>query len=242
VIDAWTKVGTFSTADDSRLSFSYHFPAMIFGADLIDHSPSSPASLDTAFAGLIRKTLPTLSTAYTNENNWGSWGLVFEASAAVYLKDRALFDKAVARHKAIQEKSIDSDGVLIHEVRREGGGQGDGSSGLWYANFALMPMTYTAEIFRVNGTDVYDYVSANGGSMKKAWTKVAGWSANPSTFSYRTDGQPGEFSPLLVGHFEMLNDIWPNADGRKVLDANRPAQGRHSMVGVTFTHGALPLC
>jgi hypothetical protein len=241
IMDAWTRVSGFSTRDDSPLAFCVHFPAMIFGADLIDHSHSSPAPLDAEFTGLIRRTLPLLSTAYTNTNNWGSWGLLLEVSSAAYLKDRLLYDKAVARYQAIQTRAIDSNGVLVQEVRREDGGQGDGSSGLWYANFTLMPMTYAAEVFRVNGTDVYNYVSSNGGSLEKAWSKVSYWSAYPRAFPYETDGKTSPFSPLLAGYFEILNDIWPNSSAKKVLLENRPTEGRHSLVGVTLTHGDLPL-
>ena len=242
IMDAWTRVSKFSTTDDSSLAFCVHFPAMIFGAALIHRSPSSPASLDAAFAGLIRRTLPLLSTANTNTNNWSALGLLLEVSSAAYLKERLLYDKAVPRYQAIQTRAIDSNGVLVQEVRREGGGQGDGSFGLWYANFALMPMTYAAEVFRVNGTDVYSYVSPNGGRWRKAWAKVSYWSADPRAFPYETDGKTSAFSPLLAGYFEILNDIWPNSSAEEVLqEETAPLEGRHSLVGVTLTHGNLPL-
>jgi hypothetical protein len=102
-------------------------------------------------------------------------------------------------------------------------------------------MTYAAEVFRVNGTDLYRYVSPNGGSLEKAWAKVSRWSADPRAFPYETDGKTPVFSPLLAGYFEILNDIWPNSSAEKVLQENRPTEGRHSLVGVTLTHGNLAL-
>ena len=236
-ITAWSKIGSFTKTTQTQLSWSYHFPSMIFGAALLRTSAAFTSAQQTAFSGLIRRSLLTMSTAYTHTNNLGSWGLVFEIGSAAYLKDATRFNNAISRHRAIQEVAIDANGVLNDEVHRQDGNQGNGSSGLWYVNFALMPMTYTAEVAMVNGVDLYNYTSPSGGRLITAFKKAAVWSADPSTFYFNTSGTVSTFNPLLAGYFEMLNARWPNAQAKTILAANQPVQARQSIIGQTFLYG-----
>ena len=91
VVHAWaTQVESTSDKDDSTLSFSYHFPAMVFGADLLRGSPSWAAESRAAFDRfLVEKALP-LNTMKAR-NNWGNWGLVLVLAVAAYRDDAALF-------------------------------------------------------------------------------------------------------------------------------------------------------
>ena len=104
-------------------------------------------------------------------------------------------------------------------------------------NFALMPMTYTAEVAMVNGVDLYNYTSPSGGRLITAFKKAAVWSADPSTFYFNTSGTVSTFNPLLAGYFEMLNARWPNAQAKTILAANQPVQARQSIIGQTFLYG-----
>ena len=239
-IQAWSTITSFNKADDSTLAWCVHFPAFIFGADLVRPSAHFTSEIRAAFETLIRSSRTQMSTAYTHTNNWGAWGILFEASAAAYLKDRPMFDAVVARWKYFVRVALIG-GVPFHEVRRQGGGQGNGEGGLWYTHYALMPLTYAAEVMRVNGEYVFDYVSPRGESLKRLWDLASKWSAQPSTFVYNTSGTPTAHNAVLMGHIEMLHNLWPNADSAALLATHRPVDGRHSILNATFTHGDLPL-
>jgi hypothetical protein len=63
LIDGWVDtIKTTSREDDSTLSFSYHFPAMIFGADLLASWPGFAADRQDAFRGFCRETALPLNT------------------------------------------------------------------------------------------------------------------------------------------------------------------------------------
>jgi len=234
LINAWaTGVRTFSMKDDSTLSFSYHFPAMIFAAALVDRSLSWPGADKEVFRVFVRdKALPM--NCMGRANNWGNWGLVLVMASAAYLQDQALFDKAVARWKEFIERQIAEDGRLPHEVNRNGG-----RSGLWYSHFSLMPQTLAAEIARVNRVDLYDYRSPSGRTLRLAFDRVADWARRPETFPY----WKGDIEELhgrdYVSYFEVLNVRWPNADATALLAEGRPLSARHSAPALTFTHGGI---
>jgi hypothetical protein len=76
LIDGWVNtVQSTSREEDSTLSFSYHFPAMVFGADLLASWPGFSADRQDAFRRFCRQTALPLNTM-DRSNNWGNWGLV----------------------------------------------------------------------------------------------------------------------------------------------------------------------
>ncbi len=179
-LHAWaTTVEKMETREDSQLSFCYHFPALIFAADLIKNSPGWPVADQKLFQAFVReKALPMNTMA--RHNNWGNWGMVLVMASAAYLRDDALFQKAVARWKEFIEDPISDDGHLELEVHRNG----NGDHGIWYSHFSLMPQTFAAEIARVNGVELYDYTSPSGRSLRKAFDILAPWAHKPATFPY----------------------------------------------------------
>lgn len=232
LINAWaTGVETMSMKDDSTLSFSYHCPAMVFGADLLRDQGVWPEEQQAAFEGFLRdKALPM--NTMRRANNWGNWGMVLAAACAVYLEDDALFEQCAARWKEFAEKQIDAQGHLHHEVTRN-----EGRSGVWYSHFSLMPQTIAAEILRVNGIDLYDYRTASGKSLRDAYGPLAGWSEHPETFPY-WDKDPAELGGVTYfSYFEILNPRWPSAAATRLLRAARPMTARHCAPFLTFTHG-----
>jgi hypothetical protein len=60
-----------SREEDSTLSFSYHFPAMVFGADLLAAWPGFSAARQNAFWRFCRETALPLNTM-DRDNNWGN--------------------------------------------------------------------------------------------------------------------------------------------------------------------------
>ena len=206
-IRAWsTQLDSMSKKDDSTLSFSYHFPSMIFAADLLRGQEVWPQDSQTKFElFLMEKALPM--NTMDRENNWGNWGLVLTSAIAAYLEDEQLFDQSVSRWKYFIGHQIAEDGHLPHEVNRSGG-----MRGIWYSHFTLMPQTIAAEILSVNGVDLYNYESPSGHTLQTAFDRIAEWTRSPETFPY-WDGETSELRGVnYFSYFEILNSLWPNRD------------------------------
>ncbi len=234
LIDAWPQtVREMSRKDDSTLSFSYHFPSMIFAADLIRGYEGWPAERQQAFADFVRhKALPM--NTMTARNNWGNWGLVLASACASYLGDKDLFDSCVTRWKELLATQVAEDGHLPHEVTRS-----NGRHGIWYSHFCLMPQVLAAEILRVGGgEDLLDYrTPETGRSVRLAFEKLTPWVRNPETFHY-WKGEPKDLVAVgYFSYFELLNPRWPNDDATFLLQRARPMTAQHSAPHLTFTHG-----
>ena len=234
LIDAWaTQVKMLRTADDSKLSFSYHFPALVFAADLITGYSGWSLERQQAFSQFVHDRAISMNTM-DRGNNWGNWGLSMSMAIAVYLDDGKLFAKGIERWKWFIEHQIAEDGHMHHEVKRNGG-----RSGLWYSNFSLLPQVIACEVAKVRGVDLYDYKSKSGRTLRQAFEKLAPWLADPKSFPY-WKGDPGKLHGVTyVGYFELLNIRWPNKAASELLKKARPCRTTHGAPFLTFTHGDL---
>ena len=234
LIDGWVNtVKTTSQKDDSTLSFSYHFPPMIFGADLLASWPGFSDDQQDAFRRFCRETAMPLNTM-NRSNNWGNWGLVLVLACARYLDDDELLDRGDERWKELLDRQIDKNGHLPHEVRRSGG-----MRGIWYSHFSLFPQTIAAEILRLAGRDLYGWRSPDGHTLRQAFEPLAGWTRDPGSFPY-WDGDVDQLRGVTYySYFEILNAHWPNDDAAALLRDARPMTARHSAPVLTFTHGDL---
>lgn len=240
LLNAWaTETQEFSREADSCLSFSYHFPAFIFAADLLRRSPSWPRSQQDVFRKYVREKALPMNTM-ESANNWGNWGLLLYLSCAAYLDDSTLFQRGVERWKQLIDSQIADDGHLVHEVNRSGGRR-EGDYGIWYSHFSLMPQTIAAEIARVNGLDLYDYQSPGGRSLRKAYEWLAPFVREPQRFPYFQGGDTSQLAGVnYVAYWEILNNRWPNADAAYLIGRLRPLTAEHSAPFLSFTHGDLP--
>lgn len=234
LINGWVNtVHSTSREEDSTLSFSYHFPAMIFGADLLASWPGFPADRQDAFRSFCRETALPLNTM-DRSNNWGNWGLVLVLACARYLDDEELLDRGEKRWKELLDSQIDDRGHLYHEVHRSGG-----MRGIWYSHFSLFPQTIAAEILRVAGRDLYDWRSPGGHTLRQAFEPLASWTRDPASFPY-WEGDPKRLTGVsYFSYFEILNGHWPNEDATWLLRRARPMTAGHSAPVLTFTHGDL---
>ena len=232
LINAWASgLETMSRRADSMLSFSYHFPALIFAADLIRDEGVWDEDEQAGFEGFLRDRTLVMNTM-GRKNNWGNWGLVLAVSCAVYLKDEALFEECEERWKGFIDDQIAEEGVLRYEVNRSGG-----ERGIWYSHFCLMPQTIAAEILAVNGADLFDYRSPEGRTLEQAFRRVAGWTDRPESFPY-WQGEAKELKDVeYFSYFEILNARWPNEAASRLLEQSRPVTADHSSPFLTFTHG-----
>ena len=234
LIDGWVNtVQSTSRKDDSTLSFSYHFPALIFGADLLASWPGFSGDRQDAFQRFCRETALPLNTM-DRSNNWGNWGLVLVLACARYLDDDELLDRGEQRWKQLLDRQIDKNGHLYHEVRRSGG-----MRGIWYSHFSLFPQTIAAEILRLAGRDLYDWRSPDGHTLRQAFEPLAGWTREPASFPY-WEGSVNQLRGVTYfSYFEILHAHWPNEEAAVLLRESRPMTARHSAPVLTFTHGDL---
>jgi hypothetical protein len=237
LIDAWaTHLKRLWPFEDSQLSFSYHFPALILAEDLLQETSLWSLAQRETFRNFVRyKALPM--NTMRRANNWGNWGLMLVISCAVCLGATALFERGVRRWREFIEYQIAEDGHLIYEVSRN---DGKGDSGIWYSHFSLMPQTLVAEIAHINGVELYDYVSPSGHRLRQAFDRLAPWANDPASFPYYKGADPSkQESTDYVGYFEILNVRWPNSNAIEMLQRLRPLSATHCTPHLTFTHGNL---
>jgi hypothetical protein len=232
IINAWANgVKTFSRKDDSRLSFSYHFPALVFAADLMRNSGLWSEADQRIFEKFLKEKAIPMNTSQS-KNNWGNWGLVLASAGAAYLQDTTMLRQCADRWKFFIESQVAKDGHLPHEVKR-----GEGKSGIWYSHFCLFPQTIAAEILKNNGYDLYEYKSPGNRSLESAFHKIAFWTKNPDQFPH-WNGAPEKLGGLYYfSYFEILANYWPDENATKLLEKSRPLTARHSAPFLTLTHG-----
>ena len=214
------------------LSFNYHFPASIFGANLLAAWLGFSAARQDAFRRFCRQTALSLNTM-DRSNNWGNWNLVLVLACARYLGDGELPNRGEQRWKELLDRQVDDRGHLHHEVRR-----GGGRRSIWYSHFSIFPQKIAAEILRRAGLDLYDWQSPDGHALRRAFEPLAGRTRDPASFPYQ-DGNPGQLTGVTYfSYFEILNERWPNEDAAVLLRQSRPMTARHSAPVLTLTHGA----
>ena len=234
-----------SRHENTALNASAFIPCFIIAADLISKSPSFEPADQEAFKGFLRNVvLPSdsASLCMKRENNWANFGTLLAMTAGSYLDDRKLFDRGVERWKQLVESQMDTDGTLREEVSRPGvSDKAPGAMGLWYSNFSLFPATLAAEVARVNGFDLYGYVTPTGKSLGLAFAKLVPWIKDPRSFPYyKGTGDPTKLTGIyLIPHFEMLTLRHSEPGALEILRAHRPVRLNHCIPDETFTHGDL---
>jgi hypothetical protein len=234
-IRAWRDgIKTWSREDDSMLSFSYHFPAMVFAADLLRGSAVWSEADEAAFAAFLREHALAMSTERIYGNNWSTWGVVLTGAIGAYLDDQALEDRAWNRWRELLDLQMDERGHLTKEVTRN---NGTGQSGVWYTNFTLMPAVLGAQIAEKQGVNLFDYQSPRGRTLRTAYLVAAAWCDDPASFPY-FKGDPKLLGGTdYVSYFEILLPRWPDEAAARVLARLRPLSAEHSAPWLTFTHG-----
>lgn len=237
LIDAWGGLKELDRKDDSTLSFSYHFPALIFAAGLLKNWPGWPSEKQEAFKAFVHDKAMPMNTMNA-ENNWGSWGAVLWLAGAAYTGDKAAFAKGVARWKTLLGIQVAPDGHLPREVIRN---NGVGEHGLWYTHFSLMPLAIAAEIVRLRGENLFDFQTPDGRNLRIAFERVVPWTRDPQIFPYFKPKKPEDKQVAFdyISYWEILNAHWPNTDATALLEKMRPLTATHSAPFLTFTHGGL---
>lgn len=250
-LDAWTdNVECVRTSEDSALAFSYHFPAFVYAAELLNGSPVWSDEGERAFAGFLEETaIPVAGSILHRTNNWGSWALELTTAGASYLDDEADISAAAERAIELLEHQIDSNGHLPEEVTRN---NGVGDYGIWYTHFSLQPLFLVAETLSLQGIDLFSYENAAGVGLADAVDAAAGWVADPGSFEYFTGGVDDLANVRTVdylreagviahsmSYFELAQNHYPSDVLAGVITEEGAMTSIHSIPHLSLTHGSL---
>ena len=216
ILDAWSSTLTRVTTEQGKGDINFNLQYMIAAASWIRGVNGWDG---VAFGKFLRTVVLPNSTSY-NDNNHGMWGAFLEASAAAYLGDASILQKARDRWEVIFKGASSPDGTLIREIERSDtsnwrGGPTKGIRGLAYTHYFLLPASMAAKVFADQGQPVWS--TAGGKLLQAAFTKAAGWTLKPDTFPfYASNG--GKLQDIRgVTYFPMLLRYYSNPAADAVL-------------------------
>jgi hypothetical protein len=215
LLEAWSGVTSIASNIGSVGNWNDKWPLMIQAAMMVNDSDLYTESLHDALVDATNMGL-AVSLANVNTNNLGAWGVCYELAAAAFLGDRALQKRAIRRWRSLFDDAV-VDNIPILEIYRDGGGYGDGSSGLWYSNFFMSALVIGAEWARFGGEWLYGYESREGSTLEGVVKQVRYWTRYPTEFPYNTSGTPSS-TVRIMAHDEITHALWPDADSQWLLD------------------------
>ncbi|GAB3815503.1 hypothetical protein GCM10028820_13070 [Tessaracoccus terricola] len=251
-LDDWSGVGCLRTSEDSALAFSYHFPAMVFAAELLRESAVWPEAAEQRFAAMIGgQALEVAESITGGDNNWASWGVAASAAISSYLADEDSLQSALTRSEELVELQISPEGYLTHEVTRN---NGVGDYGIWYSHFSLFPNLLTAEIAAQNGWDLFSVENSAGVTQGDAVEVLAGWVDDVDTFPFYEGADKSKLANVrtidylradgVIAHsmsyFEIARNHYDIEVVDKLVEEEGPMTTIHSAPHLTLTHGSLP--
>lgn len=262
LVNAWSDPAiTISNTDQSYLTLCIQYTPFIWAADLLrgTNYAVNENNFETFLNNTICPVANQLKTAPAN-NNGDDWALLlytsiaaFESTSSGTVTPSATLSTAVTTFKTDVNNQIDHSGYMnctlpnaSSDIKRNDATGVTGSSGLWYSNFALMALTYTAEILHRSGNEVFDYTNVFNTNLQKAFVNLAQWDQNPSTFLYASSNNnwSSQVTTEDCAYLEILNDHWANANamvlflGGSTANANtkRPFQSDLGLSCTTLTH------
>ena len=246
IISTWsTTLTRIDTRDDSTLVFSYHFPAMIFAADLLRGSPSYTREIDQKFVSFLKdiaiqgSSMNTVSRAGCGykagiqlTNNWSNWGIVLAMSVGVFTGDKQLYAQTIQKWQSNIGIQVDEQGNLQIEGRRN---NCSGDTGLHYTNYAMQPLTIAAEIAYNNGTDLYQ-----DQRYQRAVHRTAEVDRYPSRFPfYQHSDSDYTDTRYKVAWLEIARNHVADANADWLLQQFQPVTTSEIIRFATLTHGSL---
>ena len=244
IISAWAN--TLKEADsslvDTKLSMNEFFSPMIVAADLLELSSDWNSQEKNHFKEFIQKIILPLNTMEPKKNNHANWGVFLVLCAAAYTDDFVLFEKAESRFKDLMDIQIGPDGMMLFEYDRSDtkdwhGGPTKGKNGVWYSNYALMPITLGAEVLRLNGRNIFEYRTPSGKSIQLAYEKISDWNLHPEHFPFYKSNNGQIKGIRAISYFEILNQHWANSEVSELLKNLRPLTSAAGIPDLTLTHG-----
>jgi hypothetical protein len=234
-IRAWTD-GAVSTSDTCPDSGGCHTSLIIgragagfaFGADLIR---GSTAWTDDDEAHLRAWMHDVLMPAVSQRpNNWGDAGTFLRVVAADYSGDQAALDAAFEKWRSLIDL-IEPDGRIPEEVRR-------GRAGISYTQEALQYKVAVARIAERRGVDLWDYVGAEGGSLRAAIDRLADYWHRPEDWPDHPQPRVPSTGPM----WEIAYAHWQDPRWVGIMLDGRPYGDRgHSAIRWTTLTDGIPI-
>ena len=234
-IRSWIDVAT-TTTDTCNDNGGCHTSLIIgragagfaFGADLIADSQYWTAEDRDDLQAWMRNVL--LPAASHRINNWGDAGTFLRVVAADYAGDRREFDLAIDKWRSLIDL-IEPNGRIPEEVRR-------GAAGISYTQEALQYKVAVARIAERRGIDLWDYVGAQGGTLRKAIERLA-------YYWHRPDEWPDYVGPTIPSTgplWEIAYAHWQDERWLSILLDGRPYGDRgHSAIRWTTLTNGIPV-
>ena len=212
-------------ACQTSLIISRTVPGFVFAADLLAGPDGLTPSEDDRFRTWLRRVM--LPTASELGNNWGDAGTFTRVVLTDYLGDRAGFDAAIRKWRALLDE-VRRDGHIPAEVAR-------GRAGLSYTQEALDYKVAVAVIAERRGGDLWTAEGARGGTLKRAVDYLARYMRDPAGWPW-FDGvrrrAPSPFWELAFAH-------WRDRDYVRLVEERRPqgVLGHSAIRWTTLTNG-----
>ncbi|MDD2716707.1 MAG: alginate lyase family protein [Candidatus Wallbacteria bacterium] len=190
ILNAWAAKNKKVSNSDGDLTMIYKGILLVLAADLMMDYPAWEGK-ETFKTWMNNVFLKSADTIKDRPNNWGAWGIFGAICVARINHDDAALQDGIGLIKGYIASAIDEKGELPQENKRH-------VKGMWYTFFALSPLSSAMLVARNAGTDLFNYTSDNGRSLKMALDKYFQYAVNPDTWPYRHPTDPLEIIQSLI--------------------------------------------
>jgi len=231
ILSDWSNNATFfidkedKIYDDTFLVACYGGVGLIYAAELISGYKGWSKEEEKVFRDWVETVyLPIPERTKLGKTNHGYWGMLSILATYRYLDKTDEFQQEVERLKLLIDETIEDDGSMPLETKREG-------NGIWYTYFALSPLCEASRIiYNTTGEDIFNYVSPNGKSMKLALDYLFTYSRQPSQWPhYKGVINVPKLEPFYsswpLNLFEEVSDIYRDERYSEWVEIYRPIFG-----------------
>lgn len=232
-------------------------PKLWYGASLLRGHPywkeKTARDLETEFKQWVETLIGSLpDPGYYQFNNHWAWRIATIASAASFLNDQELLDRAFCMWRGRCETAAygkdrprpwsqyrqqsDDEGHLKRELARK--------DGLTYHVYGTKALVMTAEIARHHGVDLYSYNAPtdpeSGSTLKKLFNFMVPYLKSPSTWKWGvgSNGLSNTEKENYAALFELAYSRWQDSKYLEVVrTVGRPAYDFWMLGWTTLTHG-----
>lgn len=213
---------------DNSIDLYITLPGAFYGADLIMDYALWDATDKATFLSWCTTTLNDAMSVSLPPNNWANWQIVLIASLGHLLNNNTALQFAFTSYKDLVQSQIDDLGRFEHELDR--------TTSLAYSTYTINAMVHLAEIAWHNDEDLYSYVSADGGSLEKAFDFHAPYCLDPDSWPYQ------QIKTITADDNQSIWEVAAARFGKAPYIAardhwSRPIKDVRVMGIVTLTHG-----
>lgn len=217
-------------------------PTLLYGAALVRDSPhwSTVEADRDELRAWVEAYLTDLEEGRgqqryvgTVRNNIYAWWILARATAAAYLDDRDALERAFDDWRERAFDQLEPSGLLKHERQRV--------DGLEYSVYGLKALTFTAEIARHYGVDLYGHHLSDDdtSALLRAFEAYRPYVLDASEWEWGTgeNGYTEEDRTAAGSVYELAYSRWKRSGFRRVVESiGRPLYDRRILGWTTLTH------